>query len=131
MASIRPTKINVTLKGLKRDLKLLNPLSLRVSLRLEGVEEGEQKILISEQNLRIPGALQLVNVGPPIVTLKLIKIPRKPTTFLGIFSTSPKKEKTVPSQKEPGEVPTVENVEAELTIEEMPLEENEDAPPVE
>lgn len=88
VAAIRPAQVNVTLKGLKRDLKLLNPLSLRVAVDLAQAEEGIKRITISESNLRIPGALQLAKVDPPVVELELAKAPdtsSKPLLrFLGL-----------------------------------------------
>jgi hypothetical protein len=92
VAAIRPAKVNVTLKGLKRDLKLLNPLSLRVSVDLSQAEEGIQRIGISDTNLRIPGTLQLAEVDPPVVELELAKASEGSTPllrFLGLESPKP------------------------------------------
>ena len=71
LTRINPTKSSVRLRGLSRDLKLLNPLSLRVVLDLTGAQPGPHRIPISERNLEVPGAIQLDSVNPPIVELEL------------------------------------------------------------
>ena len=101
VAAIRPANVNVTLKGLKRDLKLLNPLSLRVSADLSRAEEGIQRIEISDSNLRIPGALQLSTVEPPVVELELAKASETSTPLLRFLGLESQKS----SQKRPQESP--------------------------
>lgn len=104
VGAIKPGQVNVTLKGLKRDLKLLNPLSLRVSLDLAKAKEGSQRVAISEANLRIPGALQLAQVDPPEVELELVKNAKSSDSssplfrFLGLESSKP-------SQSSAGQAP--------------------------
>ena len=85
VGAIKPARVNVTLKGLKRDLKLLNPLSLRVSLDLAKAKEGSQRVAISEANLRIPGALQLAQVDPPEVELELVKNVKSSDSSIPLF----------------------------------------------
>jgi uncharacterized protein (TIGR00159 family) len=88
LVSVQPSSVNVTLKGLKRDLKLLNPLSLRVVLDLSKIEPGEHTLPIAERHVRIPGALQLAQVDPAAVEVTLIAQSEE--------ATAQAKEKTAP-----------------------------------
>ena len=92
VGAVTPANVNVTLKGLKRDLKLLNPLSLRVSLDLAEAKEGAQRVMVSEANLRVPGALQLAQVDPPAIELELVEAKKESAPllrFLGLESSKP------------------------------------------
>ncbi len=86
VAAVHPAKVKVTLKGLKRDLRLLNPLGLKVWVDLEGAEVGTTAVVVSEENLRIPGPLQLDDLDPSVVEFEVIKPPKRSTRnrpFLG------------------------------------------------
>jgi len=73
VSAIRPARVNVTLKGLQRDLKLLNPLSLRLFIPVEGLAAGSHRITLSEELLRFPGALQVDEFDPSTVELSLMQ----------------------------------------------------------
>ncbi len=84
VAGVRPPSVQVTLRGLRRDLTLLNPLTLRVHIPLQEVPEGVHRIVVSEDILRVPGALQLATIDPPVVELELRAVPpggRRPQNF--------------------------------------------------
>jgi len=90
VSAIRPARVNVTLQGLQRDLKLLNPLSLRLFIPAGGLEAGAHRIMLSEENLRFPGALQVAEFDPTTVEIALIQTTgeRKSDNskpFLGLF----------------------------------------------
>jgi len=121
--TIRPSRVNIALKGLQRDLKLLNPLQLRVfidPIAPEG-EEGSQTITITEENVRFPRTLQLGVVDPPTVTVELTREKGKPFLFF-----SSKKEKETKPVSEVVEEPKVMVV----TEGETPPLQDEEAPVV-
>jgi len=107
LGAITPATVNVTLRGLKRDLKLLNPLSLRVAVDLAQEKEGTHRVTISEANLRVPGPLQLAQADPPVVELELIeaKEPAPLLRFLGLESSKPTEPSPPPGQPTPAPSP--------------------------
>lgn len=99
--SIRPERVNVTLKGLKRELKMVNPLNLRVAVDLKQAKAGTQAVTISDNNLRLPETLQLANVDPPVIELDLAQIPDTPQPFLQLLKRNSMPE-LEPSEGGPG-----------------------------
>ena len=85
LITVSPTKAGVTLKGLSRDLKLLNPLSLGVVLDLTDAQPGPQRITISEEHLRVPGAIQLDRIDPPFIDIELAQQRQEVKGLLGTF----------------------------------------------
>ena len=67
-----PHKISVTLSGLKRDLDRLDPARLRVHVNLEGQDPGPDRVLVSEDDLRIPPDVRFIEANPPSVEVELI-----------------------------------------------------------
>jgi len=108
VGAIRPANVRVTLKGLKRDLKLLNPLSLRVGVDLAAAEEGTQQVRISEANLRIPGALRLAQVDPPAVEVDLSKVSEPSRPLRRLFGLEAQRGPDTPRASADDEPPVAE-----------------------
>ncbi len=102
--AVRPQKVTVTVHGLKRDLKLLNPWNLKVSMVADQAEEGTHQIMITEESLSLPGTVALIGVDPPFVELELSKSKGKP--FLHLFGTPPEEKPTPAPVEEEGHVQT-------------------------
>ncbi len=64
-----PTEARLTLTGFERAFNLLAPSTLKVSLDLSKVEEGQQQIAIDESHVKLPSNLALFRSAPRIVSL--------------------------------------------------------------
>ena len=89
---MNPATVTVTLRGLKRDLKLFNPLSLRVAVDLEEAEAGTYTVVISDGHLDIPGPLQMAQADPPSIEFELAQA-KKSKPFRGLFGLGSSKDK--------------------------------------
>ena len=58
------TEAKVTLSGPEQAFNLLNPTSLRVSVDLSGVREGRQEIELTNDMIKTPVNISVVNVTP-------------------------------------------------------------------
>ncbi len=57
----------VTLTGSQREFSLLNPSSLVISIDLSGVEEGTQRFILSDGDLRRPANLKVYRIEPNLI----------------------------------------------------------------
>ncbi|MBI4343935.1 MAG: DNA integrity scanning protein DisA nucleotide-binding domain protein [Candidatus Omnitrophica bacterium] len=77
LSGVEPARVRVTVTGLQRDFRLLDPASLRALLRLEAAQEGSQRILVSAEGLHLPLSLRLVSIEPSSVAVTLARAPDK------------------------------------------------------
>ena len=63
-----PTEARVTLSGFERAFNLLVPTTVKVSLDLSGVEEGQQEIVVQESHINAPSGLTLFRSAPRVVS---------------------------------------------------------------
>ncbi len=68
-----PRKVGITLSGLKRDLDLVSPGRIHLSLNLEGRSLGTERIMITDDNVRAPESLHFASAEPPAIELMLSK----------------------------------------------------------
>lgn len=71
VADSRPKEITVTLRGVERFFKLLDPKELKASLDMAAIEDGEYKLKVTKDSIKYPTQLSLVNIEPEEVELKV------------------------------------------------------------
>lgn len=70
----KPEEVRVTLSGSERAFHLLNPGALLISLDLGSLQEGMQRITISEENLRKPAGLEVERIDPNVILLEARRV---------------------------------------------------------
>jgi YbbR domain-containing protein len=68
-----PTEVRITLSGYERAFNLLVPSSLKVSLDLSEVGEGQQQIVIEQSHMKLPQDLVLFRVLPRVLQFKVYR----------------------------------------------------------
>ena len=63
-------EVMVTLSGSERGFKLLNPSSLVASLNLGRIREGQQRLGITEEDVRRPSTLKVYRVDPNLIEVE-------------------------------------------------------------
>ena len=66
----QPSEVSVTLAGSERAFRLIEPSELAVSFPLSELEEGMNRLLITEDNLDLPGGLRLQEARPQAVSVE-------------------------------------------------------------
>jgi diadenylate cyclase len=66
-----PPEVHLTLSGRERDFGLLAPSTLRVSMDLSGIRQGQQEMTIDDSSIRLPSNVSLYRVEPQVVTLEV------------------------------------------------------------
>jgi uncharacterized protein (TIGR00159 family) len=64
-----PNDARITLSGLERDFRFLEPSSLKITLDLTGSRSGYQELPVTDRNLRIPANLSPYRIEPRIIRL--------------------------------------------------------------
>lgn len=62
-----PVEARVTMTGTEQAFTFLDPSTLRVSLDLSGIQEGDHELIIGEVNIRRPSGLSIYRVSPRVV----------------------------------------------------------------
>lgn len=73
----KPTEIKLHLTGPKSDLDASNPAQLAVKIDLSKAMPGMQTFLITDENIKLPKQLKLLDVAPSSLTLSLVEIIQK------------------------------------------------------
>jgi len=68
------TEAKVTLSGPEQAFNLLNPASLRVSVDLSNVREGRQEIELTNDMIRTPANISVVNVSPSRIVVSASRL---------------------------------------------------------
>lgn len=66
----KPAEAMATLSGSERAFRLMNPVSLRLSLDLGSIQQGPQRLLISEEDLKRPANLRVYRIEPNVIALE-------------------------------------------------------------
>ncbi len=66
----KPAEAMVTLSGSERAFRLMNPVTLRLSLDLGSIQQGPQRLLISEEDLRRPNNLRVYRIEPNVIAIE-------------------------------------------------------------
>ncbi len=66
---IRKNEVRVTLSGLERNFRFLDPAGLKITLDLTDISPGYQEIPITEGNIRLPYNLQLYRIDPRVIRM--------------------------------------------------------------
>jgi len=66
-----PTEARITLSGFERAFNLLVPGTLKASLDLSNVEEGQQQIVVEESHIKLPQNLTLFRVLPRTLSFRV------------------------------------------------------------
>ncbi len=74
MIGEKANEVRLHLAGSKSDLDLLSPTTLGVKIDLSKTAEGKQTILISEENIRLPKGVRLVDIVPSTLDITIAKI---------------------------------------------------------
>jgi len=69
--NLSDSEIVLTLSGLDRDFKLLDPGSLKISVDIAGMKPGWHKVLIEKENVKKPSDLKIVKTEPTSVKFTL------------------------------------------------------------
>ena len=70
----KPKEGVVTVSGLEREFGLLDPKSLKVSLDMAQIKPGWQMFLITRQDVRLPGNLNLERIEPSLLRLNVTEL---------------------------------------------------------
>jgi len=68
------TEAKATLMGPEQAFRLLDPKTLKISLDLAGIREGEQNVVITRDMVRIPSNLSLEGIKPDAVQITAYKL---------------------------------------------------------
>jgi YbbR domain-containing protein len=66
--------VRLHLTGVRSDLDTIDPASLRARIDLSRAAAGKQTFVITDQNIRLPKGVQLLDVVPPSIDLTLAKL---------------------------------------------------------
>lgn len=64
IVGVRPAKVELTVKGLKRDLQNLKPGSLPVTVRPADVQAGRRFYILSDDDVEVPDNVDLAEITP-------------------------------------------------------------------
>ena len=73
----KPTEIKLHLTGPKSDLDAANPAQLAVKIDLSKAMPGKQTFLITDENVKLPKQVKLLDAAPSNLTLSLVEIIQK------------------------------------------------------
>lgn len=62
-------EVTITLSGNEQEFNLLKPSELKISLDMSGVRDGENKLVLSDDLVRNPSVLSVVNIDPAQIIL--------------------------------------------------------------
>ena len=68
-----PNEVHVTLSGLERNFRFLEPGTLKITLDLSDVQLGYQDVQIADSDIRRPANLLPYRINPKIITLNIQK----------------------------------------------------------
>lgn len=81
LAGDRPNAVRLHISGPKADLDALMPDQLSVKIDLSEAVAGSQSFIITEENLKLPKNVRLIDVDPPVLDLTLAAIVREMVTI--------------------------------------------------
>jgi uncharacterized protein (TIGR00159 family) len=70
-------EVRLHLAGTRSDLDAIDPSALRARIDLSNVAAGKQTFVITSQNIRLPGKVELLDVEPPSIDLTLAALIEK------------------------------------------------------
>ena len=74
MTGEKANEAKLHLNGAKSDLDVLTPASLGVKIDLSKMSAGKQTVFISQDNLRLPRGVKLLDVDPPSIEVNISKL---------------------------------------------------------
>lgn len=69
----KPREIKVHLMGSKSDLDAISPAQLSVRIDLSKAMPGKQAFVVTEQNIRLPGGVKVLDTEPSSLSLSLVE----------------------------------------------------------
>ena len=72
-ANLAAQEAKITLSGLERSFRLLDPGSLKITLDLTDARAGAQEIYMDERLIRVPRGLAIYDIEPRVLRLRLRK----------------------------------------------------------
>lgn len=70
----KPSETKLQLAGPKSDLDLINPAHLSVKINLSSAKPGSQTFMVTQENLKLPKRVRLLDAEPSTLTLTLVEI---------------------------------------------------------
>jgi diadenylate cyclase len=68
---ISPHRVTITVSGLKRELDLVTAPKIKAAVSMEGRGAGDERVLISEDQVRLPESVHFISAEPPNVEVEL------------------------------------------------------------
>ena len=91
IASTSAKMVNVTIKGQERVMKNVRPTDVRVFIDLSKAKKGEGSFRISQDDIKLPYAMKVMNIEPTTLRVKLDETAAKPVTVNPVITGIPGK----------------------------------------
>lgn len=91
IASTSAKMVNVTIKGQERVMKNVRPTDVRVFIDLSKAKKGEGSFRISQDDIKLPYAMKVMNIEPTTLRVKLDETATKPVTVNPVITGTPGK----------------------------------------
>lgn len=91
IASTSAKMVNVTIKGQERVMKNVRPADVRVFIDLSKSKKGEGSFRISQDDIKLPYAMKVMNIEPTTLRVKLDETATKPVTINPVITGTPGK----------------------------------------
>ena len=78
-----PNYVNVRLKGRQSVIRGLNPDQVHVGVDLSDARVGENHFTLTDENLRLPRAIDVVRIVPRAVKIRMIRVKEKDAAVQG------------------------------------------------
>ena len=91
ISSTSAKAVNVAIKGQERIMKNIKPIDLRVFINLDKAKKGEGSYHISQDDVKLPYAMSVMNIEPSTVRVKLDETATKQVTVKPVITGTPGK----------------------------------------
>ncbi|MFI5294585.1 MAG: YbbR-like domain-containing protein [Thermodesulfovibrionales bacterium] len=91
IASTSAKMVNVAIRGQERVMKNIRPTDLRVFVDLSKAKKGEWSFHISQDDVKLPYAMTVLNIEPSTLRVKLDETMTKPVTVNPVITGTPGK----------------------------------------
>jgi len=91
IASTSAKMVNVTIKGQERVMKNIRPTDIRVFVDLSKARKGEGSFRISQDDVKLPYAMKIMNIEPSTLKVKLDETVTKLVTVNPVITGTPAK----------------------------------------
>ena len=91
IASTSAKMVNVTIKGQERVMKNVRPTDVRVFIDLSKAKKGEGSFRISQDDIKLPYAMKVMNIEPTTLRVKLDETATKLVTVNPVITGTPGK----------------------------------------